>query len=153
MSAANGSHAGLGKSKVFHLPLLNQLFHRSCCIFNGNIGINPMLIKQINNIGLKALKRSFSDLLNVLRPTVCAHTLSCSGIDLEAELGGYGYLLTNRRQCFSDKLFIYVRAIDLGRIKERYPQFDRFSDERNTLLLLNRRAEPKAHPHAAQSYC
>src|SRR4029077_6436061 len=64
--ATDGLHAGFRKAEVLHLALLNQLFHRSSGVFDRHVGVNAVLIEQIDDIGLEALQRGLSDFLDVL---------------------------------------------------------------------------------------
>jgi hypothetical protein len=70
VSTTNGLHTGLGKSEVFHLTFLDEVFHRARHVFDRNIRINTVLIEQIDCISLKPLERGLGDLLDMLWPTV-----------------------------------------------------------------------------------
>ncbi len=68
--AADRLRACFGKSEVLHLALLDQILHRSGHIFDRHVGVNAVLVEQIDDIGLEPLERCFGDLLDVLRPAV-----------------------------------------------------------------------------------
>src|SRR5690348_4095711 len=71
-------------------------------------------------------------------------------VDLEAELGGDDYVLTERRQSLAHKFFVCVGAVNLGRVKERDTAFHGCTNHRYPLLLLHRRTEAKAQSHATK---
>ena len=68
--AADGLHPGFRKPEVLYLACLDQLLHRRGHVFDGHVGIHPMLIEQINHVGLEPLERRFDDLFDVRRPVV-----------------------------------------------------------------------------------
>ena len=66
MRATNRFRACLRKSEVLHLTGLNQVLHRSGNFFDRHVRINPVLVVQIDDIGLEPLQRAFDGLLYVL---------------------------------------------------------------------------------------
>ncbi|MNU02228.1 hypothetical protein D3C72_2458710 [compost metagenome] len=53
MRATNGLGTRFGKTKMFDLTFRDQILHRSGNIFNGHIGIDAVLIQQIDHVGFK----------------------------------------------------------------------------------------------------
>ena len=47
-------HACFGKAEVLDLPRLNQLFHSASHVFDRHLGIDTMLIEQIDALDLEA---------------------------------------------------------------------------------------------------
>jgi len=74
-----------------------------------------MLIVEVDAIGPKALQRALDHLLDVLRPAV----EPCWSFKVEPEFRGDRDLVADRRERLSDKIFVGVGAVDLGRIEER----------------------------------
>jgi hypothetical protein len=72
MGATDRLHSRFGKAEVLHLALLDQLLHRARHIFDGHVGIDAMLIEQVDDIDLEPLERALDGLLDVLRPAVQA---------------------------------------------------------------------------------
>ena len=68
--------------------------------------------------------------------------------DVEAELGGDGDLVADGRERFSDKLFVRVRAVDLGRIEERDALFVGGTNDLDALVPVGRRSVVGADAHA-----
>src|SRR5207245_2596750 len=68
--APNALGACFGQTKVLHLALLDEILHSARDILNGDIQIDAVLIEEIQRVDPKAFQRSFSNLLDVLRPAV-----------------------------------------------------------------------------------
>src|SRR5262249_3942986 len=150
MCAPDGLHSGFRKSEVLDLTFPNQILHRAGHIFNRDIGIDTMLIEQIDHVCPESFQRSLSNFFDVLWSTVYADLLAF-GTDLESELGGDHHSLAHWSQCFADELFIREWAVNFSRVKERDASFHRCSQKRNHLLLILRWAIARAHSHAAKA--
>ncbi len=57
MGATNGLRASLRETEALNFSLPNQIFHSTSNIFDGNIQVNAMLIKEIDDIDFQALER------------------------------------------------------------------------------------------------
>jgi hypothetical protein len=55
---------------MLHFAFLDQLFDCPSHIFDRDIRVNAVLVKQVNTVGTQAFQRFFSNLTNALRPTV-----------------------------------------------------------------------------------
>ena len=137
---------------MLDLALLNQVFHRSGDVFNGYVGINPVLIEQIDGIHFEALQRAFGNLLDVLWPAVQTYPSALArGIELEPELGSDHHFPTEGRKGFAYEFFVGKRAVDFGGVEERYAAFHRCPEQSDHLLLIGRRAVRRGCSHAAES--
>src|SRR2546422_5283799 len=54
-------HTRLGKTEVPDLACLDQIFHRSRHVLDGYVGINAVLIEQVDPVGLESFERGLSD--------------------------------------------------------------------------------------------
>src|SRR5262249_36459200 len=149
--AANGLHTGLGESEVFYFALLNKILYGSGHVLNGYFGIDPVLIKEIDDIGLKALERSLSDFPDVRGPAIEPGLLACSWVNLESELRGDHYFVAERSQGFANQFFVCVGAIDFSSVKESDTAFDCRADQRNAMLLVHGGAVAKTQAHTAEA--
>lgn len=52
MSATDGLCAGLGEAKVFHFARLNKVFDGPGGLFDGRVGVDAMLVEQVDSVGL-----------------------------------------------------------------------------------------------------
>src|ERR1700730_527644 len=150
MCATDGLHSWLRKTEVLDLSFLNHVLHRSRHIFYRHIGIDTMLVEQIDDVAPESLQRSFGDLLDVLWPAIQADLLTFR-TNFETEFGGYHYLLAERSKRFAHKFFVCKRAVHFGGIEKRYAEFYGFPKKRDHLLLVLGRAVAKAHSHTAQA--
>src|SRR5208283_2096951 len=138
------------KSEVLHLSLLNQLLHGSGDFFDRHVGVNAVLIVQIDDISLQALQRALGGFLDVFWPTVQPGLFSGTRINLEPELGGDHHLVAKWSEGFTHELFVCERAIYFCRVEKRDAAFDGRPNQRDHLLLVSWRTVAKAHAHAAE---
>jgi hypothetical protein len=74
---------------VLHLACLDELFDGAGSVFDWSVGVDAMLIEEIDGVGLQALERTFDDLLDVVGPAVGRGPLAVIvRIRLKAKLGG-----------------------------------------------------------------
>jgi hypothetical protein len=151
MSTTNRLSSRFGESEVLDLALLDQVFHRPSHVFDSHVGVDAMLIEQVDRFDLESLERGLSDLLDVLGATIQASLLQRRGIESESELRGDRDLPMERTEGFAHELFVRKRTVDFGRIEEGHASFDRHANQRDHLLLVCRRTVPKAHSHTAQA--
>src|SRR5258705_1222080 len=136
---------------MLDLTLLDQILHRTRHMLDRHVGINPVLIQQVDDVDLQPLQRCLSDLADVLGPAVHADRPSRLGIEPPAELGGDHHLVAKRRERLADQRFVRERAIDLCGVEEGYSAFDRPADEIDSLLLVEGVAITKVDPHASEA--
>ena len=154
--ATDRLHTCFGEAEVFDLACLDQIFHRSGDVFDGHVGVDAMLIEQVDDIDLEPFERAFDGLLDVIGPAVQAwRAFHPAGIgiraEIEAEFGGDHDLLAEGREGFADQLFVSERAVDFGGIEEGNASFDGGVEKGGHFLLIFGRAIGKAHSHAAES--
>jgi hypothetical protein len=70
--ATDRLHACFRKAEVLDLALLDHVLHRAGDVFDRHVGVNPVLIEQVDDIELEPLKRALDSLLDMLRLTVQA---------------------------------------------------------------------------------
>ncbi len=139
---------------MLDLALLNQVLYGTSNVFDWHVGINAVLIEQVDYIGFEALERGLGDLLDVLRTAVqAAPTRSAIGIRFEPEFGGDHHLVTKWSQRFAHEFFVGERTVNFGGVEERYAAFDGRPNQRDHLLLVRSRTITEAHSHAAEAEC
>lgn len=72
MGAANGLRAGFGQAEPQHLAFGDQVLHRSGHILHRHVGIDPMLVVEIDMIGAQALEAALDGAADLRRPAVDA---------------------------------------------------------------------------------
>jgi hypothetical protein len=141
--------AGFGQPEVLHLALANQVFHRPGHVFDGHIGIDPVLVEQVNGLDLEPFEGGFDDLPDVLGLAVEAALLT--GVAVETELRRNYDFVTERGEGLADKFLVDKGAVDFSGVEERDALFDGRADDGDHLLFIPGGAIAKAHAHAAQA--
>ena len=70
MRAADRLHARFRQTEVLDLAFANQVLDRARDVLDRHVGIDAVLIEQIDPIGLEPLQRRVGDLADVRRPAV-----------------------------------------------------------------------------------
>ena len=119
MRPANHLRPCFRQAEVLDLALLNQFLHRAGHIFDGHLGVNAVLIEQIDRVDAESLQRALHGLLDVLRPAVQTRWMGIFvGLEIEPKLRCDHYLVTHRSESFAYNLFIHERTVNLSRIEE-----------------------------------
>ena len=148
MGTTNGVDTGLGQTEVAHLALLDKISHCASHLFHGDIGIDAVLIEEIDHIGVEPAQGGLGHGADILRPAV--QPIGHLAV-LETELGGDHHLVPERGQRLPQQQLVIAWAISLGGIEEGHPQFMGAADQGDGLPLVRGRAIAKAQPHAAQT--
>jgi hypothetical protein len=153
---ADGLGTGFRQAEMLDLALGDQVLDRPGHVLDRHVGIDAVLVEQVDHLDAQALQRGLGHLADVLGLAVdAAH----AGIalarafrrDVEAELGGDHDLVAERLQAFADQLLVRIGAVDLGGVEEGHAQLDRAGQHLEGVGLVQRRAVDLAHPHAAQT--
>src|SRR5204863_7192205 len=100
---------------------LNQILYRPGNVFDRDIQIDTVLVKEVDYIHLQAFERSFSYLFDVLRPALQGSPLpAILRIRFPPELACYRDFPTEWSECLASKLLVRQRPIDFRSIEERY---------------------------------
>ena len=143
------------KPEESHLPFAHELRHRADDVLDRHLGIDTMLIQQIDAIGLQTAERAFHSLANVRGLAV--HPCSAAVlIDAESELGRDHEPVARTielRESAREELLVYVRAVHLCRIEECHAELDGAVNRGDGLALvaLVRGAVCLAHSHEAKA--
>ena len=152
MRAADGFRACFREAEVFHFACLDQVLDGAGGVFDGRVGVDAVLVKKVDRVGLKALERAFDHLLDVVGTAVGRSPLAVIvGIGLKAELGGDDDVFAEGRQCFAHDLFIDIGAINFGGVEEGDATLDGRADELNSLRFFRRGAKAETQAHASQA--
>ncbi len=132
------------------LAFSDQCLDRAGDILNRDIGVDAVLVEEINDIGLQTLQCLVGHRPDLFRPAVHA-ALATIGIEVETEFRSDHHLLAEGRERFSQKLLVLIRAIGLGRVEEGHAAFKRPPDQCCRFLNIRRRAITITQPHAAET--
>src|SRR5262249_23122423 len=120
--------------------------------FDGDLGIDAMLIEEIDGVDVQTTKGSLGDLADVLRPAVdTAQSARRFGIDLETELGGDDDLIANGSESLAEQLLVRERTVSFGSAQEREAGFEGPAQPVDRLLLLRRWAVAVTESHATEA--
>jgi hypothetical protein len=146
--ATNRLRARFGEAEVPHLPRGDQLLHRAGNVFNRDVGVDPVLVEQVDRLDAEATECSIRHLTDVLRPRVQPVPRTV-GVDAEAELRRDHDLLTHRGERLADELLVGKRPVGLGGVEQGHAAFDGCANERDRPLPIGRRPIGRSQPHGA----
>ncbi len=137
---------------MLHLAGGNQLLHRPRHLFDRDLGIDPVLVQEVDRLDPQPAEGVLDDVADVFRPAVEAGPARLAvGVGTEAELRGDHDLVPDRRERLAHEFFVGERTVHLGGVEERDPPIDRRAEERDHLRAVLRRAVREAHPHTAEA--
>ncbi|MNE30256.1 hypothetical protein D3C80_1237620 [compost metagenome] len=151
MGAAHRVGAGLRHAEILDLTLGNQVFHRAGDILDRHVGIDAMLIEEIDHLDAETLQAAFYRLPDMRRLAVQAGLLAVD--EVEGKLGGDDELIAERLQCLADHFLVGKGAVDLSRVEKRYAAFDRLTDQGDAFLFADLVGITEIQPHAAKAEC
>src|SRR5205807_5490978 len=108
MGAPDRLLARLGEAEVAHLSLSYELRHRAEHVLDRNVGVDAMLVQEIDTICRETPQRAFDRFANVRRPAVDASNGAIL-VEAEAELGRDDQALALALQRASQQFFVFVR--------------------------------------------
>ncbi len=96
---------------MLDLALGDQVLERAGNLLDRHVGIDAVLVEDVDAIGAQAPEGGLGDLLDMLRPAVeTAAPFACRR-NVEAELGCDHHLITNGLQRLPDQLLVDERTI------------------------------------------
>src|SRR6266513_2349367 len=159
---ADGGRTRLGQSQRPYLALLDESLHRAHRLLDRHLGIDAVLVIQIDHLNSEALQARLAGAHHVLGPAVDV-LLSLRGLHL-AELGGDDDAVAPAAQRSSEQLLVVPPAVHVGRVEEIDALVEGVMDRRDRLVVglvagiatlrtrygaRNRRALRKAYPPRA----
>jgi hypothetical protein len=128
---------------VLHLPGPDQVLDRSSDVLDRHLGVDAVLVQQIDGVDTEALERAVHGLADVLGVAREAD-LPALGVEAEPELGGDDHLVTEGGEGLTDELLVHERAVHLSGVEEAHAPLHRRPDHRDALLAVRGRAEAGA---------
>jgi hypothetical protein len=111
------------------LPLLDEPFHGARDVLDRNLGIDAVLIEEIDPVGLEARKRRVGDLADVRGTAVQADRLLA--FELEPELGRDDDAIAHGSERFADEILVREGAVRFRGVEERDPRVHRRAEDRD----------------------
>src|SRR5579871_3092777 len=150
MCAPNRLYGRFREPKMLHLAFVDQLSYRTGNVFDRNVRIDAMLIKEIDNVGPEPTQRRLSHLPDVLRAAILAHWFSV-GIQFEAELGCDHNSGTRWRESFTHQIFVGEGAVGFRCIEKCHAQVDGFPNQRDSRLSIDSGSIASREFHASKT--
>ena len=151
VSAPDGVGGGLGHAEVTDLPGLDQGADRSGHLLDGHVGVDAVLVVQVDGLQPEPTQRALDGLGELVRaehPTARGPGL---GVDVLGELGGDRDLVAERCERLADELLVDVRTVDLGGVEEGDAEVDRPVQEGDHVGPVGSAAVAAGHRHAAEA--
>lgn len=126
MGTADRLHSRLEETEVPELPGLDQLLHRPGDILDRHLGIDAMLIEEVDGLDPEPVQGSLDALSDVVGPA--DDELLALRAHLDAELGRDHRLITEGSERLPDQLLVRLGPVGLGRVEEGDAAFDRRPD-------------------------
>ena len=118
-------------------------------LFDRDVGVDAVLVQQIDRVDSEALQRTLGGLLDVLGRGYLADVLAVS-IEQVREFGGDHHLAAERSEGLAHKFLVDERAVDLGCVKEGDAAVHGGVDHRDHLLPVRLVAVAAGHAHTTQ---
>jgi hypothetical protein len=134
---------------VLDLAGLDEFLDGACDVFDWDVGVDPVLVEQVDGVDAEPGQRGVGDLLDVIRSAGETDHLAVV-IERRSELGGDDNLTLEWRQSFADQLLVDEGAVDLGGVEEGNAAVHSGADQGEHLLPVGLVAVATGHAHAAQ---
>jgi hypothetical protein len=149
MGATDRRGGGLAEPQVADLPRLHELGHRADGLLDRDLGIDAVLVVEVDVIDAEPPEGCVARLVDVLRRSVDAEVGPALVADV-AELGGEHDLVTTPLDCLADEPFVGERAVHVGGVEEGDAEVEGAMDRRDRLCIVAPGVEV-GHAHAAEA--
>ena len=154
VGAADCPGASFREAEVLHFSCGDEVLDGTGDIFDGDVGVDAVLVEQVDRINVQALEGGIADFFDVLRAAVeWGGARRQTGLAVEAEFGGDLYLVADWREGFANEDFVGERSIDFGGVEDRDTEVDGFVHEGDHLVFVVDYPGGEAHAHAAETEC
>src|SRR5271166_6957064 len=131
---------------------LNQALHRAGDVLDRHIGVDAVLVEDVDPVHLEARQHRIGGPLYMLGSAAEAGASHPGfGIDVPAELRRNYDLATHRPERLADQFFVGPRAIRLGGVEEGYAQLMRAADDADCLGMIGRLAIGRSKAHCPKA--
>ena len=116
--------------KCLTLPSRDEVADGAGDILDRHVGIDPVLVEQVDGLDAEPLQRALDRLADTLGPAVDAAVLRrVSGSMSKPNLVAITTWSRNGPERLADHLLVGERAIDLGGVEEGHAALDRGADQ------------------------
>ena len=143
----------LAEAEVPHLALLDELRHRAHRLLDRHVGVDAVLVEEVDVVGAEPLERPFDRAADVVGGAVertdRRHVAGRRVVHPAGELGRDHVLVAPALDRAADQLLVGQRAVQLRGVEEVDPELQRPLDRRDRLVLVGRAVEGR-HAHASE---
>ena len=136
MRAANGIRASFRQPEVAYLARAHQLGHRADGFFDWRLGVNAVLIIEIDAIYIEPAETRVARLFHVLRFAVDSAEAWCARIPQDAEFRRDDDAMPFAADAASEQLFVGVGSVNVGSIEKSDPELDRAFDRSKRFRIV-----------------
>src|SRR6266705_2735978 len=142
--------SGLRETDVANLAFLDQFGQGSHSFLDRRVGIDAVLVVEIDVVGPQPLQAAFAGLLHIVGLAADAAKVRIVGVTNDPELRGQNYIIAFAFKGASDEFFVLVGAVYVSGIEKVYAEFERAMNGRERFVVIAPRVELR-HSHTAQS--
>ena len=150
VGAADGGRRRLGQTEVAHLARRHELGHGPDGLLDRRVGVDPVLVVEIDVVGPQPGQRRIAGLPHVLRPAVDGARGRILGVAHVAELGGDDRLVAARPQGPAEEDLVGEGPVHVGGVEEGQAQIEGAVDGGDRLVVVTGTVE-LGHAHAAET--
>ena len=147
--AAQVGRQRLGEADEPDLPLLDQLRERADGLLDRRLGVDAVLLVEVDGLDAEAAQARLTRLAHVLGAAVDARRAAV-GVGHEPELGREHDLVAAVADGAAHELLVVPGAVDVGGVEQVDAEVERAVDRRDAVGLV-RAAVRAGHRHAAQA--
>jgi hypothetical protein len=136
---------------VANLACLDQLGKRADRLLDRRLGVDAVLVVEVDVVGAEAPQGGLASLAHVLGATADAAGPGVAGIDHDPELGRQHHLVAPPADRRADQLLVRVGAVDVRGVEEVDAQLQRPVDGRGGFVVVDWPVGI-GHPHAAEPH-
>src|SRR6476469_9077877 len=133
------------------LALFDQVADSACDVLDRYVGIDAVLVKQVDGLDAEPFERAFDRRADMLGTAVHAAVRARVRIEIEAELGRDHDPVAEGAKRLPDHFLVFERAVHFGGVEEGHSAIDGGADELDPVILRKLGRVTKADAHAAKS--
>ena len=148
--AAHGLRGGLGQPEVADLSCAHEFGHSANGFFDGDIGIDAMLVVEIDRVDAEALQACIAGGAHIGGASVYAAHVRVGLAAQDAEFCGEADFVAKAANGLTNQYLVVAVAVDVRGIKEGDAQFDGTMNGGDRFGVVARTVK-FGHAHAAET--
>ncbi len=127
----------------------NQVLYGAGNVLDRHVGIDAVLIEEVDRIHPQPLQRLLGDLADTFGPAI--GRTRTAGAEIEAEFRRDNDAFLERRERFADQFLVRERSVDLGGVEESNAAPDGGADQSDHLVPIRSGAAMIVQAHATEA--